>query len=539
MQVKEFIKKLPAFSVPLLVLAIYFLFHNNLISENSWKIILGFLFSVTLALSLVPFRNYFKFKLPAKIEKYLPYILAGFGFVVYGIYGLEKFSHFQNPTWDFGLFDQVVWNLSKLHNTPTSLLGIHFFGDHFSPILYLIAPIYWIYNSPISLILFEILIVCLGALPVYWLAKKRFKTIFLPITLCLAYIFYIGNQYAINFSFHPTTLFATLFLFAFYFFEEKKYFWHFIFIILALMCREDTAIYIAAYGIFLLVRKRSIGTIHALVGAIWYVASTKYIMPHFASWVDLRYASFALFGKTPPEILRNIIIHPVSALSLFFNSPEKVLSFLSIFIGFGFLAILAPTFWIIILPMIGIRFWSSGLFWHSEFHYGAPISAILVLGTIFAISYLKKNIKFPLEFFISVFLLVNLCLMTYLLQLPVHNIVHKSFYSLIDEFNSVDKAIKLIPNQDSVSAQDPFVSHLSHRRDVFLFPNKEAKFILLDVLSSTYPVTKLEYNKEVKEILASPNYGIKFNEGRVILFERGLISDIKPSNEVTDALNQN
>lgn len=558
MQVKEFIteykirvmkdifRKLPVFLLPLLILGIYFLFRYNLLSQESWKLILVFLFSVAFALSLVPFRNYFDFKLPKKLEKWLPYIVAGLGFVIYGLYGIVKFYHFGFPTWDFGLFDQIIWRISRFQEAGGSLLGNHLLGDHFSPILYIIAPIFWFFNHPIALILFEILVVCLGCLPIFWISKKYHKSNLLSFAMSFAYIFYVGNQFALNFSFHATTLFAPLFLFAFYFFEEKKYFWHFVFIILALMCREDIGLYIFAYGVYLLVRRCALGIVHVFMGGIWFFITTGYLMPYFAKSVGgvvpNRFVSYGLLGETPTEMIKTVISHPVFAFSLFFDNQVKVLTFLSIFIGFGFLAILAPSFWLILLPMLGIRFWSTNrLFWLMEFHYGAPISAVLVLSTIFAVLYLKRSIKFPWDFFIGTFLIINTLSITYLFQLPVHNIIHKSFWNSNEQILSAREAISLIPKDASISAQDLFVSHLAHRNEIFLFPAaiNNARFILLDIKRDTYPIKQEEYRQRVKEVLADPNYGIRFNQNSVILFEKGLKSNLSPSPEILNFINSN
>ena len=536
---KNVIRKLPVFLLPLSVLGIYLLFRANLISQDSWKVILGFSFSVAFALSLVPFRDYFNFKMSRKIEKWLPYFLVSFGFVIYGIYGLVKFYHFGNPAWDFGLYDQWIWKISKLQEARGSLWGAHVLADNFPLIVYLIAPIYWIFNHAIVLILFEILVVSFGALPIYWLARKRFKINLLPIALCLAYIFYIGNQYALNFSFHPSTLFATLFLFAFYFFEEKRYFWHFVFLVLALICKVNVALYIIGYGFFLLLQKYRLGAIHVILGLAWFIFATK-MMIYFGG--EPRFGLYASLGKTPLLIIQEIILHPIHPVSLFLENPEKVFVLFTIFASFGFLVLLSPSLWPIFLPMLAERFWSSNYaHWILVFHYGAPISAILVLSAMLGVLYLKKQIRFPWEFFVGVFLIINLLSITYLLQAPIHNLIHRSFWQSNPEILSANKAIKLIPKEASVSAQDLFVSHLAHREKVFLFPGEfnTSQFVLLDIKKDTYPIKPEEYHQYVKQLLADKNYGIKFNEASVILLERGLKSSVGPSQEILNFLKSN
>jgi len=535
---KNVIRKLPVFLLPLLILGIYLLFRANLISQDSWKVILGFSFSFAFALSLVPFRDDFNFKVPKKFEKWLPYIIVGLGCFVYAIYGLVNHFHFQTHAYDFGFFDQVIWKLSRFKNPSSTIIFInHFLCDHFQPILYLVAPIYWIYNHPTTLILFEISIVCLGSLPIFWLAKKKFEGALLPAILALTYIFFVGNQYALAFTFHPSTLFATLFLFAFYFFEKKKYFWHFVFVFLALMCKENVGLYIAALGIYYLVKKRIIGLIHLILGPLWFYLAWKILPPLFGEVPTYHYDYFPL-GAHPLEAIKTILTRPFYTLFLIFNHPIKIETLLILFGSFGFLAFLTPSFLIVALTMLGERFFSAvELKWVMGFHYGAPISAILILSIIDAVIYLKNRIKFPWEFFISGFLLLNLGAMTYLTQAPLHNLVlHPSFYKSTPSIQSAHKALKLIPKNASVSAQEDFVPHLAHRDEIYEFPNGlgSVQFLFLDVLGNTYPLKREEYAQYIKKVLENSDYGIKFNEKSVVVFEKGLKSEIKPSQELTN-----
>lgn len=537
-KLKRVIHRLPVFLLPLLVLAICVLFRENLISRDSWKVILSFLFSIALALSLLPFRKCFDFWASSKTKKWLPYAVVAFGFLIYGVYGVIRYLHFANSTWDFGLYDQWIWKISKLQEARGSLWGAHVLADNFPLIVYGITPIYWIFNHAVVLVLFEILVVCLGVLPIFWLCRKRFESDLLPIALGFAYIFYIGNQYALKFTFHPSTLFATLFLFAFYFFEEKRYFWHFVFVILALMCKVNVALYVIGYGFFLLLQKHKLGIIHIILGLTWFILATK-MMTYFGG--EPRFGLYASLGKTPFLIIKEIILHPTHPVALFVENPEKVFLLLSIFASFGFLALVSPSLWPIFLPMLGERFWSANhAHWILFFHYGAPISAVLVLSAIHSILYLKNNIKFPWEFFISIFLIVNTLAISYLLQTPVHNLIHRSFYQSNAEKENINRAIKIIPKTSSVSAQDNLVPHLAHRDKIWVFPAqfKGVDFIFLNIQASPYPITEKEYRHYLKQVLEDKHYGIRFNKNSVILFQRGIKSDIAPSQEVLNYLRE-
>ena len=65
--------------------------------------------------------------------------------ILYSLYGLFRHWHFGSSAYDLGIFDQVVWRLSRFETPGSSIRGFtHFLGDHFFPIVALFAPLYWI-----------------------------------------------------------------------------------------------------------------------------------------------------------------------------------------------------------------------------------------------------------------------------------------------------------------------------------------------------------------------------------------------------------
>ncbi len=76
-------------------------------------------------------------------------------------------------------------------------------------------------------------------LQLYWLAKDKLDSNFLAISLCIGYLLYPALQFANLYEFHPVNIATPLLLFVFYFFTKGFYTRYFIFLVLALLCRED------------------------------------------------------------------------------------------------------------------------------------------------------------------------------------------------------------------------------------------------------------------------------------------------------------
>lgn len=83
------------------------------------------------------------------------------------------YDRYQMMAFDLGIFDQTAWLISQGQTPFVTVRGIHLLGDHFSAFLYLLAPLYRLWDSPKTLLLAQTAALALGALPVYGLARRK------------------------------------------------------------------------------------------------------------------------------------------------------------------------------------------------------------------------------------------------------------------------------------------------------------------------------------------------------------------------------
>ena len=100
--------------------------------------------------------------------------LIGFFLVAYLTIGIIKFNRFEAGD-DLAHSAQPVWHLSRGEPPLSSVLGGLSFNDHFDPILVLFAPFYRFWPDARVLIIFQQVIVVLGAIPVYLYARRKIK----------------------------------------------------------------------------------------------------------------------------------------------------------------------------------------------------------------------------------------------------------------------------------------------------------------------------------------------------------------------------
>ena len=78
--------------------------------------------------------------------------------------------------YDFGLYDQGIWLLSRFESPFVTLMGRNLFGDHSSFILLFLVPFYW-FDPPTSfLLVVQSVVIALGAVPLFWYAKRRLQS---------------------------------------------------------------------------------------------------------------------------------------------------------------------------------------------------------------------------------------------------------------------------------------------------------------------------------------------------------------------------
>src|SRR5512139_504088 len=79
----------------------------------------------------------------------------------YAAYLVTRFKSLDYGLLDLGIYDQAVREYSHFHapHSPVVALpsadspGLSQLSDHFTPILALIAPLYWIHDSPVTLLI--------------------------------------------------------------------------------------------------------------------------------------------------------------------------------------------------------------------------------------------------------------------------------------------------------------------------------------------------------------------------------------------------
>jgi len=485
-----------------------------------------------------------------KNAKIFVWLLFFLGFVIYSALQLSIYYTLGSPMRDISIFDQAIWHLSHFQMPASTIREMtNLWGDHFHPTIVLITSFYWLKSDVKWLFLIQAAVVSAGVFPIFWIARDRLKSNFAGLAFAFSWVFYIGVQHAIRFGFYPETLAITFLAFAIYFLFIKKIWQYFLFILLALTCKENISLYVAFLGIwtFIFTKEKWLGAITVFLGLAWLELTIGFLIPHFAGF-PYYYFRYEQLGDNFFQAIKTVILHPKYTLKIAFSPEVKITSWLYYFVPFGFLPIFS-SFAFVLVPVMGEKFLSTDpQFWTMGYHYGASVATFLTIAAILATANILES-----QWFQRIKLSSNLKASYVGLILVILTIIFTfkdstaPFYRFFDKNlikfqfpSNYQEVIKLVPPDGSLTAQMTLGTALAHRNEIYWwsdYPNqKKGDFILLSSDYSTFPYSAGEHKNRIKNLIEKGEYGIRYCKGDIILFERGLKQSQTLSEEIQNFL---
>lgn len=455
----------------------------------------------------------------------LTLIIYSLCIVIAAVVAYENFSQYV----DLSYFDSAVRQLSEFKIPMIWDMKDPVWSQHFSPILFLFVPFYWLGGGARLLVFFQAAFAVLAVIPLYLFTQKLSRSRFLGLVLALAYVVSGGMQSSIFYGFHEVTFFAFFFFWALYCWQIQKYRCFVLFAILALFVKEEIAFVFLFFGFYLLVLKQwKYGLTAIVLGALWYSISFKVI----AFYHHGGYEYWGQFGGGTGGGLIGMmgyaLGHPVQFISQFFNDWRKPPMFIEVFGSFGFLPFLWPPTLLLILPSLMVKLLSSDIPMMNSFHYSAVISALMPISVVLAISHIVKK-ESTYRFFAWFVLITAFCASYYYGRgfyysryalMSLGNIRYQNVM-ISPHSGNVNIALSKIPQSASVNCQYQLCAHIRRPYgkkypapgDVML------DYVIIDtslpLVLTTGEAMKTFYEKEVE-----PFYDLIYLDGKIFIFRK-------------------
>src|SRR6201995_3309893 len=333
---------------------------------------------------------------------------------IYITYGLVQFSTFRIGTYDLVIFDQAVQSYAHLHAGVAPVKGVQdgfgpgfsVLGDHWSPILIVLAPLYWIHHGPQDLIVAQGVLFALAVPPLWRFARRVTGTEAAAALVSVAYVLSWPVAEAVAAGFHEVVFVPVL---TALFFER-----------LAggrvpaaraaraglLLVKEDMGLLLAGFGLFLLAarpgqfaawapghplsgsrphhrRDRLLLAFGLVAGGLAaMLAATLVLRPAFGGRATYYWAYWSL-GPDVTQAAAHALRDPLAVARLAGSPAEKVTTMAWLGGVLLFLPLLSPVT-LAALPLLAERMLaSSSANWGgTAYQYNAFIEMVLVVAAV-------------------------------------------------------------------------------------------------------------------------------------------------------------
>ena len=467
----------------------------------------------------------------------------------YCLDSLILFRRFLATTFDLVIFDQGIRGYAHLQ-APVSLArgvsdgeGAHFLllADHWSPVLALFAPLYWIHDSPATLLVAQGVLFAL-AIPPLWAYTRRQLGPGAAYFVCVAYALSLPVMEAVIFDFHEVAFVPLLTAVMVERFDAGKRWQPILAAVALLLVKEDMGLLVAGFGCYLLLTRRRWTGLAFVVGGVaatW--VATRLLIPAFGGSATF-YWAYDQFGSTLGSALLNVIIHPLHALRVFVTPWVKARTMIGLLATFGFLPLASPMV-VAVLPLLAERMLASGypLWWQAKFQYDAFVVMMLCCAAVDGAARLQRHwparwdtwLTYPFgrpawlrrggrAWPVATLWAAAICAaaLVYLPSSPLGPLLKPGFYGVNARTRAAAAAIAQVPAGVEVEASNNIGPRLSGRDTVLLLDGtpRWAPWVVGDTLGLDFPFCTPSQQAQELAYLQAHGYARVFaDDGYVVL----------------------
>lgn len=512
----------------------------RLVLVASEMIFLGALFAI------YKIRNKYFLRIKSAIGNNTNELVLGLCVLSYIVYfssaSILRHINFYSGRFDLGNMDQTVWNTMHgkffLFTNPDGTEIVSRLVFHADFILVLISPLYFIWSDPRMLLLLQTIVLGLGAVFVYLIAKEVLKNKNISLVISASYLLYPALGFTNLYDFHAVALTTTFLLGAFYFMIKRKLAWFIVFTMLSGLTKEQVWAVVALLGLFLATdefgrwhKKQNFSAVQLYSGIIIFFLSLAafyfliwHAIPAARGGNHFALAFFSEFGDSPQIVIKNILTSPAKTLETL-ASVERLAYLKDVFLPVGFLPLLYPVLLFFAVPDLGINLLSSNSNLHQIYYqYTAVITPFIFISTIYAVRIVAKRLMRNGYLLVGTYIVIVSLYSAYSFgPLPgARNPNIDMFTKQVAEREEVQQFLKSIPRDKKIAATNNLGAHLSQRDYIFTIPLgiEKADYVLF-LLTNNSSLRDLKNERLILErLINSSEFEIMYQKGSFYALER-------------------
>lgn len=477
-----------------------------------------------------------------RIWLWLTVAATGLFFVFVSVWTVCKVYSFGTPTYDFGIFSQMFYNMKTIGLPITTVERdgpLSHFAVHVSPIYYLLLPFYYIIPTPATLQVLQAAVMASAVIPLWLLGKRHGLNNALRFLLCGLLLFHPAYSGGASFDIHENAFLTPLLLWLLYGMDSKNYWMAVIAALLTLMIKEDAAVYVAVLGVYWIVqalldydtKKLRWGSSIFILSLLWFFAVTRYLSTQGDGVMTWRYNNFMYHdSQSLITVIQSVILSPMKVV---FECAdiEKLPYIASTMLPLLCLPLITRRYerYILLIPYILVNLMPDYVYQHSiffQYNFGS-LALLIYLCLVNLADIPKKRLK-------GIILIMAMTISTYsfgITDIPkARNYIERSWEHKA-HYQQIRELLSLIPDKASVTATTYYTTELSQREILYDMHYSSLEHILgteYIVLSTKESYEKYAVNGEngyenFISILQNNNYELwKTFEDEIVIYKTSL-----------------
>ncbi|WP_079027395.1 DUF2079 domain-containing protein [Streptomyces rimosus] len=462
--------------------------------------------------------------------------------------GFQSWTALRVTGFDLGIFDQAIRSYAHFELPRSPIKNVHhefppgfsLLGDHFSPVLALLAPLYWVWDDPRMLIIAQAGLFALGVPVVRNIARRCFADATPSVAQRAAdgaALVYALGWPLLNASytgFHEVAFAVPLTLLMLERAMAHRYGFAALWAALLCMVKEDMGLVTGLFGLVVAIRAhrsghrtgRAVGIAVMVAGPLVSAVVIAWFLPVMGSPAGY-YWSYDRLGADPGGALQHILTEPWVVLQVAFT-PAIKLAMLAWLLGtLALLPLGSPTV-LLAVPLLAERMLSDNPnHWPVINHYDAFLWPILITATLETLARLHRSrstgrgaggrglsarwavAAVTLSSAAAVFLGLGL-------------LVHPDSWRPSADKRALAEAAERIPDGATVEADNVIAPRLTSRADVVIVDGtpRGADWVLMREKKRAFPFAAVAEQRDRISLLLTHGYQDVWRRDGVVLLHR-------------------
>jgi uncharacterized membrane protein len=484
---------------------------------------------------------------------WVPWLIALVVFGAYCVISVSYYVRLDPGSGDLAIFTEYVKQYAHLRAPVVDVRspGLNLLGDHFHPIVALVAPFFRIAPTAVTLLVAQALLVAVSVIPVSRAATAKLGTTAGRV-IAVAYGFSWGLQWMIDFDFHELAFAVPLLACSLSALLRGRTRAAAAWALPLVFVKEDQGFTVAAIGAVILINAwraharaardaapenstpslpaqtghAKTGLFLVLWGIAWSAISIEVIIPFFNPDHQYDYwqegGVLGGGGRNSVTVLLTQFAH---------GYPQKLGTLALILLPVAFLALRSPLV-LVAVPSIVLRFLNTdSSYWGLYYHYNAPLMPIVFIAAIGALSQIqaaRSTTGQPRRTLAVATVRYSPALMLAIAAglafwAPLKHLWQPQTYTISQHVRDEDAAMAKIPAGATVETTMTMLASLAARTDTFWAGNPggpAAQYIVFDNTKSIDNPEPGNVQRWVEHRHQGVRYRTIYSEDDVYVFRR-------------------